>query len=310
MSDQTVYRPNLSQFRKLAVHHNLITVVREFAADLDTPVTVYVKLMEQMGPSFLLESVEGGEKVGRYSFVGLNPREVIELRGRQIVRTKDGEKTVRDLGADEDVLDVLKREVGGYRPAEIPGHPRFIGGAVGYLSYDTVRFYEDRIPSTAEDVLDFPEAVFLIADLIVAFDHVRHRLMIMSNARVGDDVDAAYLEAIANIERVTERLLRPLPSVPRRIWSRTGKIDRALRSNKTQPEFEQMVLTAKEHIAAGDAFQIVLSQRLERDTDAHPFQIYRALAHNLHQAFGRACACPQSAEQTQSRLLVAPSPLG
>ncbi|MGB1251750.1 MAG: anthranilate synthase component I [Candidatus Promineifilaceae bacterium] len=277
MIEKTVYRPNLKQFRNLAGHHNLITVVREFPADLETPVTVYVKLMQQMGPSFLLESVEGGEKVGRYSFVGLNPREVIELRGRKIIRSKDGERSERELGGTEDVLDVLKQEVGGYQPAEIPGHPRFIGGAVGYLSYDTVRFYEQRIPNTAERVLDFPEAVFLIADSIVAFDHVQHRLMIMANARITEDVEADYLEAISRIERITERLLRPLPAVPSRIFLRTGKINRTLTSNKTQPEYEAMVRTAKEHIAAGDAFQIVLSQRLERETDAHPFQIYRAL---------------------------------
>ena len=272
-----VYQPTLDQFRQLAQSYDLIPVVREFAADLETPVTVYVKLMQRMGPSFLLESVEGGEKVGRYSFVGLNPREVITLRGRKIERRMaDGTITERTLRQGEDVLDVLKAEVAGFKPAQIPGLPRFMGGAVGYLSYDTVRFYEE-LPDSAETILDFPDAVFLISDTIVAFDHIRHRLMIMSNARVGDDIAAAYMDAISHIERITEQLLRPLPAVPRRIWAHNGVVDREMKSNKTQAEFEQMVEASKEYIKAGDAFQIVLSQRLERETDAHPFQIYRAL---------------------------------
>ncbi len=271
-----VYRPDLTQFRRLAQHHNLVTVVREFAADLETPVSVYVKLMEQGKPSFLLESVEGGEKVGRYSFVGLNPRETIELRGRNVVRCEGTIETKSVLRDGEDILDVLKEEIGGYTPVDFHDFPRFIGGAVGYLSYDTVRFYE-QLPESAETILPFPDAVFLIADTIVAFDHVRHRLMIMANARVGDDVEASYLEAVGNIERITEHLLRPLPAVPRRLYGNTGKLQREMTSNKTQAEYEAMVKTAKEHIGVGDAFQIVLSQRLERETDAHPFQIYRAL---------------------------------
>ncbi len=271
-----VYRPDLKQFRNLAKQHNLITVVREFAADLETPVSVYVKLMEQGKPSFLLESVEGGEKVGRYSFVGLNPRETIELRGRNVLRREGDVETESVLRQGEDILDVLKEEIGGYTPVDFHDFPRFIGGAVGYLSYDTVRFYE-QLPESAETVLPFPDAVFLIADTIVAFDHVRHRLMIMANARVGADVEQSYMEAVSNIEAITERLLRPLPAVPRRLYGNTGKLQRELVSNKTQAEYEAMVETAKEHIGVGDAFQIVLSQRLERETDAHPFQIYRAL---------------------------------
>ncbi len=276
MSDSSVYRPTLPQFRQMAKHHNMVPVVREFAADLETPVSVYVKLMEQQGASFLLESVEGGERVGRYSFIGLNPREEIELHGDTIIRREGSEVNQFRLKKGDDILDVLKDELQQFDPAIIPGLPRFMGGAVGYLSYDTVRFYEE-LPDSAENVMPFPEAVFLITDTIIAFDHARHRLMIMANARIGDDVEAAYLEAISNIERITEKLLRPLPAVPQRIYVSNGKLDRKLKSNKTQAEYMAMVEAGKEFIRAGDAFQIVLSQRLERETDAHPFQIYRAL---------------------------------
>lgn len=276
MQMQTVYRPNLADFRQLAQTHDLIPVYREFAADLETPVTVYIKLMTQLGPSFLLESVEGGEQIGRYSFVGLNPRGTITLDGDQVTVTKNEETKTRDLAEGEDILHVIKREVGGFTPADIAGLPRFIGGAVGYLGYDTVRFYE-RLPESAERILDIPDAIFLLADTIVVFDHARHRLLIMSNAMVSDDVEADYLGAIQRIEQITETLLRPLPAVPSKMWSGNGKMQRELQSNKTQAEYEAMVRQGKEYIAAGDSFQIVLSQRLTRQTDAHPFAIYRAL---------------------------------
>lgn len=272
----SVYRPNLATFRELAHSANLIPVVREFAADLETPVSVYVKLMEEEGSSFLLESVEGGEKIGRYSFIGLHPRAEISLQGQTVRRVEGAQCEERELGQGEDILHILQGELADKKVCESADLPRFIGGAVGYLSYDTVRFYE-KLPQSAERVVDVPDALFLITDTIVAFDHRRHRLLIMANAHVGEDVDSAYIEAIERIERVTERLLRPLPSIPRKVWSGTGKLDPTLRSNKTQAQYEEMVRAGKAYIAAGDAFQIVLSQRWERETDAHPLAIYRAL---------------------------------
>ena len=142
------------------------------------------------------------------------------------MRRQGDKEARRELRPEHDVLDVLKDELGRFDPAIIPGLPRFMGGAVGYLSYDTVRFYEE-LPTSAETILPFPDAVFLITDNIVAFDHARHRLMIMSNARIGDDVEASYMEAVSSIERITEKLLRPLPAVPTRIYASTsGKLDR------------------------------------------------------------------------------------
>lgn len=276
--ERQVYEPSLAAFRELAQGAaNLIPVYREFAADLETPVSVYLKLMTQGGPSFLLESVEGGEQIGRYSFVGVNPRGTLTLRGGQIKHTdRLGQATQRALTPGEDILHVLKAELTRFTPAHVPGLPRFIGGAVGYLGYDVVRFFE-RLPDSAETILNIPDAIFLLADTLVVFDHARHRLLILSNAPVGEDVDAAYVEAIQRIEQVSERLLRPLPAAPQRRWMRSGSHSRDLSANVSQARYEEMVRQAKEHIAAGDIFQVVLSQRLSRQTDAHPFAIYRAL---------------------------------
>jgi anthranilate synthase component 1 len=275
----TVYRPRLDEFRRLAGGAaNLIPVYREFAADLETPVSVYLKLMDSGGASFLLESVEGGEQVGRYSFVGVDPRAMISLHGRQVRDVRDADVEERRLQEDEDILDVLRAELNRFTPADLPGLPRFSGGAVGYLGYDVVRFFE-RLPQSAEAVLDVPDAVFLLSDTLVVFDHSRHRLLILSNARVNGDVEAAYVDAIQRIERVSERLLRPLPAIPHLRWGaqREGQDDKEMRSNVSQERFEEMVARAKAYIAAGDIFQVVLSQRLSRRTAAHPFAVYRAL---------------------------------
>ncbi len=288
-TQQAVYKPDLTEFRILASEKaNLIPVVRTFPADLETPVTVYIKLMEVLGPSFLLESVEGGEQVGRYSFVGVHPSGKLSLKGRELSVRKNGETKKRELPGDEDILTVLKEELSRYIPAPVSGLPRFSGGAVGYLGYDVVRFFEE-LPETAEPVIDIPDAIFLMADTLIVFDHARHQLLILANAFLGDnddttsgidrDIELAYFEAVQRIERVSERLLRPLPAIPQRRWpsAGNGQTKRKLDQNRDQSEFESMVTQAKEHIKAGDIFQVVLSQRLSRTTDAHPFAIYRAL---------------------------------
>ncbi len=284
---EQVYTPSLPEFRELAAGPaNLIPVYREFAADLETPVSVYLKLMDAIGPSFLLESVEGGEQVGRYSFVGVNPHGIISLNGRTvtIMRNRISQTTAgcrnpisetHDLAGGEDILDILKAELGRFTPAELPGLPRFNGGAVGYLGYDVARYFE-KLPETAVSLLDLPDAIFLLADTLVIFDHARHRLLILSNARVNGDVEAAYMEAIQGIERVSEKLLRPLPAIPHHRWSRKNGKNR-LTANINQERYQEIVAAAKEHITAGDIFQVVLSQRFSRQTSAHPFAIYRAL---------------------------------
>jgi len=282
-----IYQPELKEFRELAAGKtNLIPVYRVFPADLETPVTVYIKLLDSLGPSFLLESVEGGEQVGRYSFVGVDPRGVVTLQGDEVSQSSDTDFTDksiqrRKLDEGEDILHVLKNELEKFQAADIPGLPRFSGGAVGYIGYDVVRYFE-RLPETAETILAIPDAVFLLADTLVIFDHARHQLMILANAFLDgaeeNDPDQAYVDAIQRIESVSERLLRPLPAIPgRRYHGQPDQERNAISANKSQASFENMVARAKEHIAAGDIFQVVLSQRLSRRTDAHPFAIYRAL---------------------------------
>jgi anthranilate synthase component 1 len=283
----TTYTPTLDAFRALARGPaNLIPVTREFAADLETPVSVYLKLMEEPGASFLLESVEGGEQVGRYSFVGVGIHRRIELHG-DVITHAEGNANLEVRAAQErepggsrsgDILDALRAELGRYRAAAMPGLPRLSGGAVGYFGYDVVRFFE-RLPDTAAPALDLPDALFLLVDTVVVFDHARHRLILLANAHIEEDgdVEAAYVDALQRIDRLAEKLLRPLPAVPTRRWGATHGNGLEPQSNMTVERYESMVRQAKAHIAAGDIFQVVLSQRFSRRTSAHPFAVYRAL---------------------------------
>jgi anthranilate synthase component 1 len=269
-----MYQPSLSQVEQLAGQGNLIPVYRELPADLETPVSVYLKLQDE-GPSFLLESISGGERVARYSFIGVRPRVLLSAVGERAVLGGNGHERSVPLRGEADPLTVLKAEMASFTPVSIPDLPRFSGGAVGFLSYDAVRRFE-RLPATAGDALGMPEAAFMLADTLVAFDHARQRLLIIANARLEGDVGAgaAYRRATARIDEIAARLRAPIPqfSLP----SPAGDAP-PLTSNFSQAEFEAMVRQAKDYIAAGDIFQVVLSQRLSRRTSAHPFAIYRAL---------------------------------
>jgi anthranilate synthase component 1 len=266
------------QFHELAENGALVPVYRELAADLETPVSIYLKLRGH-GPSFLLESVEKAEQVGRYSFLGFSPRRQIVSRGRGITILDNGQTETRRLKDGQDPLHAVAAELGRYQPVAPMGDlaqdlPRFFGGVVGYLGYDLVRFFE-RLPDTTRDELNLPDLHLLVTDTLVIFDHVRHRLLVVANAHVptGADLDAAYDDAITRLDAVEQKLQHPLPvqSPP------PGQAGREMRSNLTQKQFEAAVLKAKDHIAAGDIFQVVPSQRLRRRTQAEPFSIYRAL---------------------------------
>jgi anthranilate synthase component 1 len=257
---------------------SLVPVYRELAADLETPVSVYLKLRGQ-GPSFLLESVEKAEQVGRYSFLGCNPRRQIISRGHELTLLDNGQAHTRQLAAGQDPLHTVAAELDRYQPVAPLGDlgqdlPRFFGGAVGYLGYDLVRFFE-RLPDSTRDELNLPDVHLLLTDTLVIFDHVRHRLLVVANAHVppGADLDKAYDDAIARLDVVQSELQTPLPAQSRAL----GQVGGELRSNMTQSEFEAVVLRAKEYIAAGDIFQVVPSQRLRRRTQVEPFSIYRAL---------------------------------
>jgi len=265
-----MYYPTYSEFEKLARRSNLVPVYRELNADLETPVSVYLKLRGQ-GESFLLESVEGGEQLARYSFLGVEPARVLTLRGSEVM-IRDGAVVERSELNGRDPFDVLRGFIAPYHAASVPGLPRFSGGIVGYLAYDMVRHIE-RLPQTARCELDLPDAVFLLADTVVAFDHVKHRTLVIANAHAGDDLRAAYDNAVEHIERVVARLDQPvpvsLPALPGQGYD--------IQSNVSPEQYAGMVRRAQEYIAAGDIFQVVLSQRFVRETDAAPFSIYRAL---------------------------------
>jgi anthranilate synthase component 1 len=265
--------PSLEELLPLAAQGNLVPIYRELPADLDTPVSVYLKLAGH-GASFLLESVEGGEQIGRYSFIGVEPSARLAFNGQSVTRRVNGRATTFDLPKGNDPLHVLQAELARFKPVVLPGLPRFVGGLVGYLGYDVVRFFEPKLDVDGEGASNaLPESIFMLADTLVAFDHARGRLLIIANVHLSGDPYAAYAEGVARLDRLAERLSAPLPS----LITRQAPAPEPLTSNFTQPEFEAIVRQAKEHIAAGDIFQVVLSQRLSRRTSAQPFDIYRAL---------------------------------
>jgi len=266
------------QFHAIAPHGALVPVYRELPADLETPASVYFKLRGH-GPSFLLESVERAEQIGRYSFLGFNPRKQIVSRGRQVTVVEDGQAQARQLDEGEDPLHVVAAEMARYQPVApvrdvAADLPYFFGGAVGYLGYDMVRFFE-RLPETTRDDRHLPDMHLLITDTLIAFDHARRRLVLIANTPVSPDcdMDAAYDDAVARLDAMMEGIQAPLPAPPSTPYSVAGRE----RSNVTRKQYETVVQQAKEYIAAGDIFQVVLSQRVSRPTAAEPFSIYRAL---------------------------------
>ena len=267
--------PTPGEFEQLARQGNLIPVWRELPADLDTPVSVFLKLRQSaQGEAFLLESVEGGEHVARYSFIGAEPSRVITVHGSTVgVRNGQAEFIQAHSG---NPLDVLRELMRAYRPVRVSGLPRFTGGLIGYLAYDIVRCFE-KLPAATHDDLQMPDAVLLLADALVAFDHVKHRLLAVVHAHVNGDVDQAYADAVQRVEVLAGRLQATLSDERRQETKAQAGPPAEIRSNMTPQQYMHNVCAAKEHIAAGDAFQVVLSQRFERETCAAPFDIYRAL---------------------------------
>ncbi len=263
--------PGREAVLRLFERGDLVPVYRKLTADLETPVSVYLKLARAGDISFLLESVEGGEQIGRYSFLGVNPKGVITVTGSTVTRTLHGETTTRALAPGQDPLHAVKQEFARVKPVRLEGLPRFVGGAVGYLAYDVVRYFE-RLPETARRDLDVPDAAFLLPDTLVIFDHAKHQLIILANAHNTGDPDAAYDDAVRRIDQIVAALRQPLPPQPP-----PPPLGEALESNVSRERFEENVRRAKDYIAAGDAFQIVISQRFSCRTSASPLAIYRAL---------------------------------
>lgn len=267
-----------AQFEEFAAEARTVPLFRELAADLETPVSVYLKL-RGCGPSFLLESAEKAEQVGRYSIIGCMPRGQIVSQGRQVTVTENGTTRAFELEPGQDPLHVIKAELARYQPVA-PVHrvvrdvPRFFGGIVGYLAYDLVRFFE-RLPTLAADTLGLPDVNMLVADTLVIFDHFKHRVLLCANAYLppGRDPDEAFQEALERLDELESLIRGPLPPPSSQPKRTTGEP----RFSMTRAQYEKAVVRAKEYIAAGDIFQVVLSRRVEVPTRADPFEIYRTL---------------------------------
>jgi anthranilate synthase component 1 len=265
--------PSLEEFKQKAKQGNLIPVYREILADMETPVSAFLKI-DDGKYSFLLESVEGGEKWARYSFLGSRPEVVVRSFGRTVEVIRHGKKETRVF--EHDPLEAVRDILAEYRPVPDPALPRFYGGGVGFMGYDVVRFFES-LPDRKKPGLDTPDILFMITDTLVIFDTVTHRIKVVSNAHVnGGPVAAAYREAVTKIDAIVKKLKKGVRGQGSGVRKRTH-LKARLKSNFTQAAYEQAVLKAKEYIKAGDIFQVVPSQRFERKVTAEPFEIYRAL---------------------------------
>lgn len=269
------YKPTFEEFKKSAKQGNLIPVYKEILADLDTPVSAYMKIGSEPY-SFLLESVEGGDKWARYCFLGCNPSTIIETKGSTVTVRTNGVAEKKNVD-DAVPLTVLKDILSRYQPVDTPGLPRFSGGAVGFISYDMVRYFEN-LPDETEDDLDIPDSVFVITDTLLIFDNVNQTIKVVSNAHTeGRDLEEVYKETTAQIDALEKKLRQPVPNTTDVATDSPVEEDPRIESNFAKEQFKEAVLKAKRYIHEGDAIQVVLSQRLKFDIQQDPFTIYRAL---------------------------------
>ncbi|MBU6286878.1 MAG: anthranilate synthase component I [Chloroflexi bacterium] len=276
--------PTIEAARLLATQGNLIPVFRDYLADMETPVSVYGKVARG-AYSFLLESVEGGERLARYSFIGTEPRLVASLRdGNAIVRHASGAVEATTFS---DPLAYVRNLLAPFRPVALPDMPRFVGGVVGYLAYECARYFE-RLPVPERDDLHLPDAVVMLADTLIVFDHVRHRMRVLAHADVlghGGDVDAAWHDAVRRVNALAARLESPASPTPRRAplavaggrGPAISAVPDGVTSTLTRDAYEGAVERAREYVSAGDLIQVVPSQRLSRPVNAPALTVYRAL---------------------------------
>ena len=266
-----MYYPDKETFADLAAKGNLIPVYREIMADMDTPVSAFRKIDDGCY-SFLLESIEGGEKWARYTFLGATPSVVIRSRGKcvEILKTDAPPEII----TTDDPLDIVREYLDRFQPVEIDGLPRFFGGAVGYLGYDMVRFFEE-LSTSKPAVIGAFDSCFLITDTLLIFDNVRQKIKVVANAHLdGSSPEDAYREAVSRIDALIARLKTQLP--PAATSSPSGK-PVSFVSNVSREGFEAAVEKAKEYIRAGDIIQVVLSQRFSGELTVEPLDIYRVL---------------------------------
>lgn len=252
-----MYSLTLEEVKKMQAKGAGVPVYKEIVADLETPVSVFLKINRD-GNSFLLESVEGGKSLARYSFIGTDPYKIISTSGK--------EKT--------DPLPLIQAELDKRKVLPVKGLPRFSGGAVGYLAYEAVNRFED-LPSPEADPLALPESLFMFVDTVLIFDHVTHKIKIVSQVQTDGDTATSYRQATERIDKLGQRLQEPLPNRPPQ--AKKVKNSLSFTSNFTKEKYETGVRQIKEYIAAGEAIQVVLSQRLASKIHTAPFEIYRAL---------------------------------
>lgn len=283
--------PDLKTFKDYSKEGNLIPVYREILADTETPVSAAMKLGG--GPSFLLESMVGGEKWARYSFLGSKPSRVIRSWGNR-VEVKDKRTGIRKWKV-ANPIEIIKREITSFRPVDVPGLPRFYGGLVGYIGYDMVRFFEE-IPDTKMPGLKLPDMFLMVTDTVVIFDNLTGKIKVVSNAHINEkSPEEAYQEAEEKIGSIIEKLRKSrIPAARKRKspGDLTVSGRNMLREDKTsgisgtsqyessffsKESFEDAVTRSKEYVMSGDVVQVVLSQRFERSHETTPFNIYRAL---------------------------------
>ena len=264
--------PDFDTFESYTRDGNVVPVHKLLSADLETPVSAYLKLAAKSRYSFLLESVEGGEKIARYTFLGVDPFLLVEAHGSRVTLCRDG-KTKRRRGS---VFEILREITQEYQPAGAEGLPPFSAGAVGYAGYELVRLIEPRVPAFRKDDLKTPDAVFMFFATLLAFDHVKHQIHVVANVRCDDwkgKLRKGYDDACRRIGKIERALARPLRVTHTKASAKPLEVE----SNTGKERYCQAVEKAKEYILAGDIFQVVLSQRLEMRPGVEPFQIYRAL---------------------------------
>lgn len=281
------FKPSLDEIRAFQEQGNLCPIYAEVLADLETPVSAFLKIAGDRPGSFLLESVTGGQNVGRYSFIGTDPYLTLRFNQGVAQAIQGGYKQTLRYN---DPLLVLGSYVSAYRPVRLPDLPIFVGGAVGYLSYEAAGYFE-RLPKPEKAAYSMPEGWWMFVDTLLAFDHVKHKIIVISHVHLDvDDIESEYARAAGKIEELIERLRRPLVSEvagarkepPRNYEPHSYDTARPaqpapVRSNVTREQYEANVVAAKEYVMAGDIFQVQISQRFSKPTQADSFTIYRAL---------------------------------
>ncbi|MGK0176959.1 MAG: anthranilate synthase component 1 [Lentimonas sp.] len=269
-------QPSKSEFKELSKKGNTIPVYLDLTADCETPLSAYFKIREN-GPAFLFESIIGGERIGRFSFLGSNPHKVIRVYDNEVVIThKSGE--IENLPAQKDPLSVIENLMERYKPVRLPGMPPFTGGAVGFVGHEYVHYVEPTIPKAGKDLLNLPVLYYMITESVIIFDHVRQTMRVCVNAHIEDDnkdVGTAYDQAVDEIKRICEQLSKPQLLTHRQLVE-ADKIN-VPDGNFTKEAFEAAVDQIKEYVRAGDVIQTVLSQRFEKEFRSTPVDLYRAL---------------------------------